>query len=188
MNPLEQLHQDRSAARDAQDPYANLCAFATVDTNGEPQVRTLVLRDVEQRLAVFVNETSPKWQQQVDKPMVLVFLATLNVQYRLRCTTETAPDQIVNDSWGLRPEAPKRMDWFYFERPQSSAIASRERLLEELAALTPPEPLVAPQSAKGLFLVPEQIERLDLNQPDGVHDRRRWVYTDSEWIETVLVP
>ena len=187
MNPLEQFNDDRRRARETQDPYANLCAFATVDGEGAPQVRTLVLHDVERRLAVFVNATSPKWQE-VANPAVLVFLASLNIQYRLRCTTEAIPDPIVRDSWHLRPEIPKRMDWFYFRHGQSSAIASREQLLEEFATLAPPEPLVAPESAKGLFLVPIAIERLDLNQPEGVHDRRRWVRGDGEWVETVLVP
>ena len=187
MDPLEQLFDDRKRARAAEDAFANLCAFATVDREGAPQVRTLVLRDVEERLAVFVNESSPKWKE-LTRPMVLIFLATLKVQYRMRCGTEPVPEQIVRDSWQLRPEAPKRMDWFYRQRAQSSEIASRELLLDELDTLTPPEPLIAPESAKGLFLVPEEIERLDLNQPNGVHDRRRWVYTDGEWVETVLVP
>ncbi len=62
MSPLQRLREDRARARALQDPYADLCALATVDVRSHPQVRTLVLRDLDNGLAVFVNATSPKWR------------------------------------------------------------------------------------------------------------------------------
>jgi len=187
-DPLLLLAADRALARERRDPCANLCTLANVDAHGLPQVRTLVLRDVAERLAVFVNATSPKFDYLANVGVV-VWLPSLNVQYRLTCTTEPVPADIVAESWLLRPEAPKHLDWYYTTvRPQGSPIGSRERLLEALASLPLPEPLTAPDTARGFFLRPERIERLDLNQENGVHDRRRFTFGNPSWHEEVLVP
>ena len=76
-----------------EDPCANLCTVASVDSHGYPQARTLVLRDVKERLAIFANETSPKWREITlnARISVVVWLPALNLQYRLRCGTERGP-------------------------------------------------------------------------------------------------
>ena len=198
--PIAQFHEDRARARAERDPCAELCALATVNNEGAPDVRTLVLRDIEDsaapdeapRLAVFINNSSPKWPAMA-RVSALAYFLTLKVQYRLSCTTAPVSETLVHSRWQERPEAPKKMDWYYAERPQSSTIASRGQLLREVGNLDLPEPLVAPPSARGLYLLPFEIERLDLNQPDGIHDRRRWRRQapsplESGWTETVLVP
>ncbi len=187
VNPLRRLREDRARARELNDRYAELCALATVDSHGNPRVRTLVLRDLDGRLAVFVNASSPKWPS-MDRVAVVLFLASLDIQYRLDCRTEPVAAKTVKASWKLRPEIPKRLDWLYEQRPQSSVLARREQLLAELAAAPVPDPLVAPDSARGLYLVPEAVERLDVKHESGIHDRRRWTLTEGEWQEQVLVP
>ena len=194
IDPMETLQADRVLARSRQDPCADLCTLATVDTAGQPQARMLVLRDVEETLAVFVNATSPKWETLHDDPVsVLVWLPTVKVQYRLTCTTSSIPDQIVRSSWQLRPDPPKRMDWYYtLHQPQSSEVKSRDDLIAHLGALDLSEPLDAPDTARGLFLHTETVDRLDLGMSDGVHDRRRFKKKSANdsggWIETVLTP
>jgi pyridoxamine 5'-phosphate oxidase len=190
VDPLALLAADRRLAREQQDPCANLCTLANVDETGLPQARTLVLRDLEARLAVFVNATSPKYPSLETGPVsVVVWLPTVNVQYRLACTTEPVPAATVAESWLLRPEPPKRMDWLYARvQAQSTPVESREALLAMLARLDPPEPLTAPEVAMGFFLLPSRIERLDLGQADGIHDRRRYTLGNPGWYEAVLVP
>ena len=190
-DPYAELLADRAQARAARDPCANLCVTATVDADGQAQARTLVLRDLDTRLAIFCNETSPKWREISDgsRIAIIVFLPSSNLQYRMRCTTEPVPAALVQESWQLRPEAAKRMDWFYtLTAPQSTPMMSRDRLLDECAKLPLPEPLTAPDTARGMYVVPEIIERLDLNQPNGIHDRRRFERQGDAWVETVLVP
>ena len=62
-NPLLRFQEDRRRAREAEDPMAAVCVLATVDKNGVPQARTLVLRDIAEGLAIYINASSPKWQQ-----------------------------------------------------------------------------------------------------------------------------
>ncbi len=187
-DPLASLAVDRERARELQDPCAGLCTLANVDAAGYPDARTLVLRELEGRLAVFVNATSPKFTA-LGRVSVVVWLPSLNLQYRLRAETSAVPSELVAESWQFRPDAPKRMDWLYaLRQPQSSEIADRATLLETLEALPLPDPLVAPDSAQGLYLEVAEVDRLDLNQANGVHDRRRYWLNGGRWHEAVLVP
>ncbi|MDP6376861.1 MAG: pyridoxamine 5'-phosphate oxidase family protein [Pseudomonadales bacterium] len=189
MDPLELLFEDRARAREADDPWANLCALASIDANGRPQVRTLVLRELAGRLGVFVNSTSPKWQQiRAGEVAISMFYANPNVQYRLHCETEEIPEAIVRESWLLRPPMPQRMDWFYPQHAQSSLIENREALVKGAMAVSLPDPLRAPETARGVYLEPRQIDRLDLAQENGIHDRRAWHLNDGRWHERTLVP
>ena len=57
MNPIEKFHEDRSAAFAAEDPMAAVCTVANVDHEGQVQIRTLVLRNVGDDLAIFIIAT-----------------------------------------------------------------------------------------------------------------------------------
>lgn len=189
-NPLEHLRGDRARASAEQDPCANVCILANIDELGMPQARTLVLRELDEQLAVFINATSPKWQSLLKGPVSLVvWLPSIMVQYRLSCETAPVAQHKVHDSWHLRPEPPKRMDWFYSHvASQSSVIESREHLLSALAAMDLAEPLTAPETAHGLYLNPQAVERLHLGEPNGVHDRQLYRQTTTGWLVETLVP
>ena len=188
-DPLALFHADRARARAAEDPMAHLCTVANVDERQQAQLRTLVLREVGDQLAVFVNATSPKWQSLTAGFAMHTYWPSVNVQYRFQVQAAHVDPQVVADSWQLRPDAPKRMDWFYEHHlGQSRPIESRDLLLSHLLQLALEEPLVAPANARGLIMEPVHIERLDLNQPNGVHDRRAYTLTEDGWTLATLVP
>jgi len=189
MNPLELFKEDRQRARAAEDPMVNLCTIATVDDDGRPQLRTLVLREVGTDMAIFVNATSPKWPHLGRNVLLHTYWPSVQVQYRMYVETAAIEPSIVHESWHLRPDAPKRLDWFYEQHSQQSAtISSRDHLLEKLDQITLPDPMRVPDSARGLQLNPVEIERLDLTQANGVHDRRLFKLHDDEWSTYILVP
>lgn len=179
---------------------ASLCMLASVG-GGEPRVRTLVLRDLNGTVAeesvpegfaatgfgLFLNRTSPKFREFGESGSValLVYLPSLAVQYRLRCCLRPLPAQIVRESWQLRPSVPKRMDWLYERFPQSGVIGSREELVQLLQGSDPTD---APATAVGFVLNTDSVERLDLAQEDGIHDRRRYTVYGDGWVEEILVP
>jgi pyridoxamine 5'-phosphate oxidase len=190
-DPLEWLRSDRDLARRAGDPWANLCVLATY-SGARPEARTLVLRDLDDRLAVFVNGTSPKVAQ-IERHAaiaVLVYLASAGVQYRLNGSLEPIAAQIVHANWRARPRIPKVLDWLYRDHvPQSAPIASRaalEALHADVARRIGDDP-VAPPEAIGFFITPSTIERLEL-AADRVHDRRRFTRTSAGWTIDTLVP
>ena len=188
MDPIEQFKADRDRARAASDPMANLC---TVGHNGDvsAELRTLVLRDVGRELAIFINATSPKWDLLSGTASILTFWPSVQIQYRLLANTAPIDADVVEESWLLRPDPPKRMDWFYTKHSaQSSPIADRATLLDELQNLRLSEPLVSPETARGLILNLKRVERLDLSMDNGVHDRRLFVRNNVGWNEQTLVP
>ena len=188
MDPLDRFKADRNLARDAKDPMANLCTVASLD-NENVELRTLVLRDVGADLAIFINATSPKWAKLQEGGSVLTYWPSVQIQYRLQVRTTPVPTDVVAESWQLRPDAPKRMDWFYTrQQSQSTDIGSRDRLLDEALGLDLPDPLVAPDTARGLLLRPYKIERLDLTQDNGIHDRTLYEESGDAWTTTTLVP
>jgi pyridoxamine 5'-phosphate oxidase len=192
VSPLELLANDRRAAQQARDPWANLCVLATVDANGFPQARVLVLRDVEDRLGLFVNSTSPKCAELARTPRVavLTYLASRSTQYRLGANVSPIDSAMVRSNWQLRPAIPKTMDWLYTTRiAQGGVVASRDALVALQAAIAVEigaEP-VAPETAVGFYLDIDLVERLELAN-DRVHDRRRYTKTIDGWREEVLVP
>ena len=193
-DPLAQFQADRQLARDAGDPMAHVCVLATVDGRGYPQARTLVLRNVvhnnSPRLALFINANSPKWAElsNSDSACVQVYWPSVELHYRMQVQTEALDPKLVAESWQFRPVAPKKMDWLYQQHAQSTAIADRKQLLKQLDQLVVPEPLVAPDEAKGLLIRVTEIERLDLTQSNGVHDRVLHTLNQGKWEQQTLVP
>lgn len=188
MDPIDRFKADRELARSAKDPMANLCTVGNQSAEGTA-LRTLVLRDVDQDLAIFINATSPKWPSLQETASVLTYWPSTQIQYRMWVRTSFVDADFVAESWQLRPDAPKRMDWYYTKhRAQSSDVESRASLLDEALSLELPEPLVAPASARGLLLHPQMVERLDLTQDNGIHDRVRYKLNGTEWSSTTLVP
>lgn len=166
--------------------------MATVDESGQPHVRTVILRDDGERFGLFINATSPKWQhlERVPEIELVTFYPTLNVQYRLRGTSSPIGREAMSENWQNRPFGGKRLDWYYDGvRPQSTPIPSRDELIEGLtqqgARMDHQQP---PPSVNGIYLDPVQIERLDLNDPDRIHDRRRYRRVESGWTCSILVP
>ena len=201
-NPLGGLQEDRRRARQRKDPWAELCVLATVTTDGEPSARVLVVRELDlggktgavstpnPALGIFVNASAPKIDEfsRSSTVSVVIYLPSVTVQYRLRCTLDLIDPAVVRTAWQMRPEVPKRMDWVYETHPQSTEIASRRALLDAVWSNAIAQPLVAPETAVGYVLQPIEVERLDLNTVDAPHDRRRYSAREGDWVETVLVP
>ncbi len=187
VDPLAQLANDRAIARENNDGWAALCTLGTVNAEGDVEQRTLVLREIQSRLALFFSARSPKWQELQQRPTcsLQLYLPTIQVQYRIRAAWEKISPDVVHQSWSMRPDIPKRLDWLYQQYPQSSAL-DRTTLLAQLEPETP-VPACAPASALGVFLNPLSLERLQLSA--GVHERERWeLRSDQGWSHTNLVP
>jgi len=190
-DPLALLKRDRDLARRAGDPWANLCVLATY-SGQRPEARTLVLRDLDDRLAIFVNRTSPKSAHVERHPQVavLLYLASASVQYRLNGVLEPVATHVVHANWRARPRIPKVLDWLYRDHaPQSAPIESRdalEALHADVARRIGDDP-AAPEEAIGFYIAPTTIERLEL-AADRLHDRRHFTRIATGWRVDTLVP
>ena len=188
-DPVELFKLDQQTARSQKDPYASLCVISTINKEMQPQSRTLVLREVEGSLAIFINKSSPKWEELNNGVALQTYWASTQIQYRMSVSTKPIDKEIINQSWQLRPEIPKKMDWIYENGfPQSSEVTSLDQIRTETGKITEIENLAATENATGLILTPQKIERLSLDTPDGIHDRKLFIYTKERWSESQLMP
>jgi len=185
-DPVAWLAADRAAAREENDGWASVCALGTVNTDGDAEQRTLVLRETHNQLSLFFSATSPKWYELRKRPTagLFIYMPSIQVQYRLRVKWQRIDDHVVRDSWQLRPDIPKKLDWLYQNHPQSSAVD--RAMLEAGLAADQPTPAAAPASAIGVYLQPLRIERLELS--GGIHERDLFELKDNRWQHSHRVP
>ncbi len=188
-DPIQLFKQDRSLAASREDPSANVCYLATITDAGDPTVRTLVIREIKGRIGVFMNASSPKFREIGNSSAITVLMhfPSIAVQYRMHTELTKMDVETVKQFWMNRPQASKKMDWLYSSSPQSSTVESRTALLNRLSSMDDPDQ--APPSATGFYFDPIlSIERLALDQPDHVHDRKKYVLDGSSWRVFQLVP
>ncbi len=188
-NPVQLFKLDQQAARNQKDPYASLCVISTVNKDMQPQSRTLVLREVEGSLAIFLNKSSPKWNEIKNGIALQTYWASTQVQYRMSVSTRPVNQKIISESWQLRPDIPKKMDWIYQNGfPQSTEVDSLGQIRNETKKISSVEQLTATKNATGLILIPHKIERLSLDTLDGIHDRKLYIETEEGWSESQIMP
>ncbi|MXW53208.1 MAG: hypothetical protein F4X44_08740 [Gammaproteobacteria bacterium] len=188
-DPLRILSDDRAHAASLRDPLRDRCFLATVNEDGNPEVRTLVLRDVEGCMGIFANGSSPKCQQVGNSSTVsiLMYFESIGVQYRVQTELRPMATEIVQEMWQKRPDVSKKLDYLYETFPQSSSARNREQLLSLLEEM--PVPRVAPMTAKGFYFEPvHSVERLLLDQSDGLHVRTLFERVEESWRAQQIVP
>lgn len=192
-DPLKALAADRAAAKAAGDANAELGWVATADAEGVPSVRTLVLRQLHDDWMLFINGTSPKWQDLQPRPRceIAVWLPSLQRQWRLRARVRTLPRALLEEHWPRRPRISQVVDHAYSEGfPQSAALADPAALDAALIRLDSalgetPEP---PDAALALGLRFETIECLQIARPPTPHQRQLWAWSDDAWSLSRIVP
>lgn len=189
VDPVALFQEDRNRARDAEDACVDRCVLGT-QVHGQPvSMRVLVLRDIDDRLAVFYSSTSSKHIELAStkfKASLLVFFPTIGIQYRIRADLEQVAEDVVKSHWQLKPNAAKRMDSLYRRYPQGTVIADEEQFKTQFAAAVPP--VQAPSHSVGYYIEPFEIERLELHDDPAMHDRNLFKRRNSRWEVHALVP
>jgi len=194
MNPVDKIIADRVSAQKLGDPNADIC-FLALSLNDQPSLRTLVLRGVNKNgFTLFVNKTSEKWRilKANNRAQILLWFSSLQRQYRVNGILEELEYESLNTNWAKRPIGSKYLDHAYthFER-QSMPIDSHASLIHHIHDFkqkNSEESLDTPKTAAVLSLIPNEIEMLDLNDPDRLHDRRLFKKYHDDWITSQLMP
>jgi pyridoxamine 5'-phosphate oxidase len=132
-DPVEQWHRWHREAFVAGVQEPNAMVVATVDANGVPSARTVLVRGVDARgLTFFTNYESPKSRDLAANPNVTaVFMwVDLHRQVRVRGRAERVNESESDAYFASRPRGSQIGAW---ASPQSSVIADR-RALDELVA------------------------------------------------------
>ncbi|MFN7225065.1 MAG: pyridoxamine 5'-phosphate oxidase [Paracoccaceae bacterium] len=165
-------------ASEPNDP--NAIALATVDPSGLPNVRMVLLKDIEDDAFVFYTNYGSKKAQEIEaagKAAFVLHWKSLRRQIRVRGVTEREEGPQADEYYASRSLKSRLGAW---ASQQSQPLSSREYLMAEVAKLTltkgtnPPRP-----SFWGGFRIrPVEIEFW----ADGafrLHDRFRWTRGSS---------
>lgn len=158
---------------------ANAVAVATVDKTGMPNVRMVLLKEIEASQTrggfVFYTNFESVKAREIEvgmKAAMVLHWKSLDRQLRLRGVVERVPDRQADDYYQSRPYQSRIGAW---ASKQSRPLSSRRALLAEVAKLAAKHPTKPPRPPfwGGFRLRPVEIEFWA--QGDfRLHDRFRW--------------
>ncbi|WP_459206448.1 pyridoxamine 5'-phosphate oxidase [Pseudomonas sp. MLB6B] len=169
---------------------ANAMTLATVDADGRPHCRVLLLKGLDDRgFTFFTNYDSAKGQQLAARPFAAMtfFWPALERQVRIEGRVEKVSAQESDAYYQVRPLGSRLGAW---ASPQSQVIADREALQALVKATearfsdTQPH---CPEHWGGYRLVPDRIEFWQ-GRPSRLHDRLNYRLDHGHWQRERLAP
>lgn len=179
------------AEAETQEPNdANAVALSTVDSLGMPNVRMVLLKEIEDDAFVFYTNYGSAKAAEVDdagKAAFVMHWKSLRRQVRVRGTV-TREDGAKADAYYKSRSLPSRLGAWASE--QSQPLDSRTSLLAKVAKITASKGINPDRPAfwGGYRIYPTEIEFWADGQ-HRLHDRFRWTRQGSEnWLIDRLQP
>lgn len=170
------------------DPSDAAVCLATVDADGAPDARIVLLKGADERgFVFFTNETSAKGRQLTFTPLAALVFHWPPRQVRVRGAVELVDDDACDAYWVTRPRGSQLGAW---ASPQSTVIASRDALEERLRAVSDKyegRDVPRPPYWRGYRIVPASYE-FWMHRDDRLHDRVRYRQEEGEWVRERLSP
>jgi len=190
-NPFEIARDWLAAAQAKEMNDANAIALATVDAAGLPNVRMVLLKEIEANAFVFYTNYDSKKSQELAESGQAAFIIhwkSLRRQIRVRGIVSREDGSQADEYYASRSLKSRIGAW---ASKQSQPLESRGALIGEVARLTPKLGLnpKRPPFWGGFRIDPVEIEFW----ADGqfrLHDRFRWTRegVDADWTIDRLSP
>ena len=189
-DPIEQFRGWLAGAREAGIFEPEAMTASTVDADGRPSSRFVLLRGLDHRgFCFYTNYESAKARQLAARPYAALTFGWLAIHraVRIEGPAERLPAEESDAYFASRPRGAQLGAW---ASPQSSVIDSRERLDAALAAAEERYaggPVPRPEHWGGFLVRPERVEFWE-GRPNRLHDRVRYERDGEGWRIERLAP
>jgi pyridoxamine 5'-phosphate oxidase len=188
--PLDQWQRWYGEAVTAGCTEPNAMTLATVDGDGHPDARYVLVRGVDERgLWFFTNTESVKAKELAARPVAALVFGWLELhrQVRMRGAVVPLEREEAEAYFASRPRSSRLASW---ASRQSTVLPDRATLLAALAAVDarfPGDEVPAPPWAGCYRVEPDEVEFWQ-GRAGRLHDRLRYRRSATGWIVERLSP
>jgi len=189
-DPMAQWHAWHDEALTSGVAEPNAMVLSTVDLQGEPDSRIVLVRGADEYgFTFFTNYESAKSHQLSARPIGAATFSWLDLhrQVRVRGSVERVSDSENDEYFASRPRESQIGAW---ASPQSEVLRDRDELDEMFVAAAQrfdDGPVPRPSHWGGWRLVPDEWEFWQ-GRPNRLHDRLRYRLVDEHWQLQRLAP
>lgn len=188
-HPIPQFEKWLQEAMQAQVPEPTAMNLATVEANGKPSSRVVLLKEVNRRgFVFFTNYQSRKGQALSHQPYAALtfFWPELERQVRVEGRVELLAPEQSDEYFHSRPYTSRIGAW---ASEQSQVLSSKKALLAKAALVAAKYPLQVPRPPHwgGYIVLPERVEFWQ-GRPSRLHDRICYRLENKLWIKERLSP
>ena len=188
-DPIKQFEKWLGDAIEAKVHEPTAMNLATLNAQGKPSSRVVLLKEVNsQGFVFFTNYQSQKGQALAINPFAALnfFWPELERQVRVEGAVEKLPDAQSDDYFAGRPYTSRIGAW---ASEQSAVLKSKNTLLAKAALIADKYPFNVPRPPHwgGYLVIPEMIEFWQ-GRPSRLHDRIRYRLENNLWIIERLSP
>ena len=175
-------------------PEPSAAALATVDDRGRPSIRTVLIRDIDERgLAFFTNFNSRKGRDLLAHPegapvCLNFYWPPLARQVRIEGLAMPVTAQEADAYWGTRPRGHQVAA---YASPQSTELPGGRNELEarfaEWDKKLPDSNIPRPEYWSGFRIAPETIEFWQ-GRENRLHERILYRRENGRWVHVIVAP
>ena len=188
--PLLEIHSWIQEANEASVGLPHAMNLASVNSNGQPSSRMVLLKSLSDKGLVFFTDYEGKKGQEIinNKKAALNFWwAKTNKQIRIEGNCEKVSKQESDDYFQLRPRISQISAKASNQSKEIETYEGLAKIVDEIKNCNEGKKLERPERWGGFILKPELIE-FWIDQKDRLHRRKLYKLVDEKWKISLLAP